>query len=163
MREIGEITVSDLVEQAQYWLNWLGIAERESITIEEIVQIVSLKKGKDIDFVTGEIPPRFGIGMTASEEERYLIGLDEKVTEPLLLTGKCHELVHIMFGDVEKGIVHRITTFGEPGDGERIKCQLELHIDPVNEKIVEYVAECIAEKVRSLASQAGNELFLWLK
>ncbi len=162
MRDTGEITVSDLIDQAQYWLNWLGIAERQNVTLEEVVKNISLKKGKEIDFETGEIPPRFGIGMTTIEAGRYLIGLDEKVTEPLLLTGKCHELVHIMFGDVEKGVVRRITSWSEQGDGERVKCHIELHIDPTNEKIVEYVAECIAEKVRTLEAQVGNDLFLWL-
>jgi len=153
---IGEISAEELYEQRRYWLEWLQIIDKPFLTLENLVGIIEQKRKKPIKIVPLAIPPQLGSGLVTVADECYLIGIDLTVSSPLKETVLLHELVHIMFGDADRNdFCHRMAAPTE----YQASSQVEIFVDEINEKIVEYLAECLAEKISSPERELGGEIY----
>lgn len=164
---LGEISAKDLAEQADEWINkWLGLKDRFDVTLDEIVKIIERKRSVAIEetvtieiMPSDEIPPHLGAAQTYFDKNSrtYLLDYDKNYDGALLLTVIIHELVHIMMGDADNRVCRRYLEGGETEPTEPNNL-IEFVVDEQNEKIIEYVAECLVERIGSNERRVGREI-----
>ncbi len=145
--------LDDLISLAQPWITWLE--EKGELTLEELFEEVEFYCRAPIICGPTNTLDAVTTGISIKKGARYYIAYDEKLPELLVDQTILHELIHILKGDADakniradadknEGVALRINV--NPAS-QKISCDFQIYFDRDNEELVEYLADCYAEKL----------------
>jgi hypothetical protein len=136
--------IEEIISRAQPWIEWLE--NKGKLTLEEFIEEVEFYCQAPVICGATDILDATTTGISLRKGDKYYIAYDEKLPETLVEQTKIHELVHILLGDVDAQ--ERIAMrSGLDQIRQQIRCKLNVHFDKDNEELVEYLADCFAERL----------------